>query len=67
MLPEDDESRRKPSNSRGRLEPLLLDPLGLAELRDYIVELQTEIARVEAAIDRKQNHRSVADSVFRKD
>ena len=45
----------------------LLDPLGLGELRDYIAELQTEIARVEAAIARKQGHRNAADSVFRKD
>jgi uncharacterized small protein (DUF1192 family) len=43
----------------------VLDTLGIAELRDYIVELRDEIARVEADIDRKQGHRSAADAFFR--
>ena len=49
-----------------RLEKLLLDPLGIEELHDYIDELREEIARVEADIARKQSHRSAADAFFRK-
>ena len=49
-----------------RVGQVALDVLGVTELRDYIAELQAEIARVEAAIGRKQDHRGVADSFFRK-
>ena len=43
-----------------------LDPLGVAELQSYITELRAEIARAEAIIARKQDHRSTADNVFRR-
>ena len=49
-----------------RVAPLLLDPLGVAELQGYIEELKAEITRTEAAIGRKQSHRGVADSFFRR-
>jgi uncharacterized small protein (DUF1192 family) len=62
MLEEDEGPARK----RSRLEKLVLDALGIEELRDYIVELRDEIARVEADIDRKQGHRSAADTFFRR-
>ncbi len=62
MMEEDEGPVRK----RVRLEKLLLDPLGITELKDYIDELKAEIARVEADIDRKQGHRSAADAFFRK-
>jgi uncharacterized small protein (DUF1192 family) len=55
-----------PPLKRRRLEPLLLDSLGIAELRLYIDELKTEIARVEADIDRKNSHRSAADAFFKR-
>ena len=55
-----------PVRKRIRLEKLVLDRLGIEELRDYIGELKEEIARVEADIDRKQGHRSAADAFFRK-
>lgn len=42
-----------------------LDPLGVAELHAYIAEFRAEIARADAAIARKQNHRSAAESFFR--
>ena len=48
-----------------RVTPLVLDPLGVEELREYIVELQAEISRAESAIARKQDHRTVANSFFR--
>ena len=48
-----------------RLQALPLDPLGVAELQAYIAELRAEIGRAEAAIARKQDHRSAADGFFR--
>jgi uncharacterized small protein (DUF1192 family) len=48
-----------------RVPPILLDPLGVGELRQYIAELQAEIARAEAVIAAKQDHRSVANSFFK--
>ncbi len=54
-----------PPRKRVRLEKLTLDSLGVEELRDYIGELQAEIARVEADITRKQSHRGAADAFFR--
>ncbi len=62
MMEEDEGPVRK----RARLEKLVLDTLGIAELRDYIAELQAEITRVEAEIERKQGHRSAADAFFRR-
>ena len=62
MLIDDDTPKPKPR----RLEPLVLDLLGVEELRDYIAELQAEIVRAEAEITRKQAHRSAADAFFRK-
>lgn len=43
-----------------------LDRLGVAELQAYIVGLQTEIARAQAEITRKDGLRTLADSFFRK-
>jgi uncharacterized small protein (DUF1192 family) len=49
-----------------RRVPLIpLDTLGVDELRGYIAELQTEIARAELTIARKQEHRGVAEKFFR--
>ncbi|MBV9783330.1 MAG: DUF1192 domain-containing protein [Acidisphaera sp.] len=55
-----------PEKPRKRLIPQVLDPLGVEELRAYIDELRTEIARAEEAIGRKQDHRSAADAFFRR-
>jgi len=63
MAAEDEDA---PPRRRVRLERLVLDPLGVEELRDYIAELRAEIARVEADIERKQGHRSAAEAFFRK-
>ena len=62
MVDDEDLPVRKPR----RLEKLVLDTLGIEELRDYIGELKEEIVRVEADIARKQGHRSAADSFFRR-
>ena len=58
----DDLPERPPS----RLTVLPLDTLGVEELRAYIGALQTEIARCEAAIARKQDHRGAAEQVFKR-
>lgn len=55
-----------PQRKPARLEKLVLDTLGIEELRDYIGELRDEIARAEADIERKQGHRSAADAFFRR-
>jgi len=47
------------------LERPPLDPMSVADLRDYIADLQNEIARVEAAIQKKQGARGHADSFFK--
>jgi len=62
MMDEDEGPVRK----KARLEKPMLDTWGIAELREYIDELKTEIARVEADIDRKQGHRSAADAFFKR-
>jgi uncharacterized small protein (DUF1192 family) len=56
----------EPMPKRRRLDPLLLDSLGIDELRSYITELQAEIARVEQDINRKSSHRSAADAFFKR-
>jgi len=62
MAEEDDLPIRK----RARLEKLVLDTLGIEEMREYIAELKEEIARVEADITRKQSHRGAAEAFFRR-
>ncbi len=56
----------EPTRPLPRLAKPVLDPMGVAELREYIAELQAEIGRVEGAIARKQDHRSAAEGVFGK-
>ena len=45
--------------------PRNLDDLGIAELNDYIAELQSEIERTRGAIARKQGHKSGAEAFFK--
>ena len=66
MARHDDNPWEAPPRKRVRLEKLMLDTLGIEELRDYIGELREEIARVEADIERKQGHRSAADAFFKR-
>ena len=42
-----------------------LDTLSVEELRGYIEDMHTEIARVEAAIEAKESFRSRAEAVFK--
>lgn len=43
-----------------------LDTLSVEELRDYIAELEGEIARARGAIERKQGHRAGAEAFFKR-
>lgn len=54
-----------PPRPAPRLPSPPLDPLGVADLHAYIAELRAEITRAEAAIARKQDHRSAAEGVFK--
>ena len=49
-----------------KFEPKILDDLSVDELREYIVELQVEIARVKQDISAKESHRQIVDSIFKK-
>lgn len=55
-----------PVRKTRRVEPLVLDRFDVAELHEYIAELRGEIARAEAAIAAKSDHRSAAEALFRK-
>lgn len=46
--------------------PPNLDRMSVYELQDYIADLEAEIARVQVMIAAKQDHRSSAESVFKK-
>ena len=56
---EDLEPRRKAP------APRELDSLSIGELKDYIAELEAEIARVKVKIAAKQAHLSGAGSLFK--
>ena len=43
-----------------------LDRLGVAELENYILALEAEIARAKAAADQKRKHREASDLFFRR-
>ncbi|HTZ71130.1 MAG TPA: DUF1192 family protein [Acetobacteraceae bacterium] len=60
MLEEEDRPKKV-----ARFEPLKLDPLNVADLKEYIEELRNEIARAEAAIARKHGARGDADKFFK--
>ena len=49
-----------------KVPPKDLAPLSIAELNDYIVGLEAEIARARADIATKQSHRAGADSLFKR-
>lgn len=47
-------------------KPKPLDDMSVDELKDYIVNLQAEIARVETAMKAKQSHMAAMDALFKK-
>jgi uncharacterized small protein (DUF1192 family) len=48
------------------LEKPRFDGWDVGQLRDYIAELQAEIARAEAGIAAREDHRAAAEAFFRK-
>lgn len=57
---EDPEPRKK------KPQPKNLDDLSIEALKDYIAELESEIARTRAAIAQKEKARLGADQFFKK-
>jgi len=47
-------------------KPRNLEEMSVEALKDYVTDLEREIARVKDAISGKERARSLADSVFRK-
>jgi uncharacterized small protein (DUF1192 family) len=60
--PDQDELPRR----RQVLEKPRFDGWDVAQLREYIAELQAEIARAEAGIAAREDHRAAAEAFFRK-
>ncbi|MGK9169363.1 DUF1192 domain-containing protein [Inquilinus limosus] len=60
MDPEDLEPRQR------KVQPKPLDSLSVAELEEYIAELEAEIARARGVIAGKQSHKSAADALFKR-
>jgi uncharacterized small protein (DUF1192 family) len=58
----DDDEVKKP---KGHEIGMALDAMSIEELMDRIGLLESEIARLRAAIDSKRSSRSAADSVFK--
>ena len=50
---------------KGKPQLKNLDPLGLEELKEYIVALEVEIERTRAEISKKEQHRKGLDGVFK--
>lgn len=51
---------------KAKPQPRNLDPMSVAELNDYIAELEGEIARARTEIAKKDKIRSGAEALFRK-
>jgi uncharacterized small protein (DUF1192 family) len=56
----------EPRTVKKRLEPANLEVMGVAELTEYVGELQAEIARVRTTIAAKEKTRAGAEALFRK-
>jgi len=57
----EEEEKPKPKG----IQPMDLDMMSIEALGDYIAELEAEIARVQAKIEKKQQARGAAESVFK--
>ena len=60
MDPEDLEPRKR------KAPPKPLEGMSVAELEEYVAELEAEIARARGVIAGKQSHRSAADALFKR-
>jgi uncharacterized small protein (DUF1192 family) len=54
----------EPQKQTKKLRPL--DDMSVDELKEYIANLQAEIARVEVAMKAKQSHMAAMDALFKK-
>lgn len=59
MLTDDDTD---PKTRRAKPRPL--DNMSVPDLREYVLQLQAEIARAEAEMAKKEKHKSAADAIF---
>ena len=57
----DDDLPKKANNGF----PRILDDMSVAELIEYIAEMQAEITRVQADIEKKQASANAADAFFK--
>lgn len=57
----DDET--DPKTKRPKLRPL--DKMSVEELKTYIEDLKSEIARVEAEVQSKQKHKDAVSALFK--
>jgi uncharacterized small protein (DUF1192 family) len=48
-----------------RAKPRLLDPMSVPELKEYVLQLQSEITRAEAEIAKREKHKNAADAIFK--
>lgn len=48
-----------------RAKPRLLDNMSVADLKEYVQQLQAEIMRAEAEIAKKEKHKNAVDAVFK--
>jgi uncharacterized small protein (DUF1192 family) len=60
MDPEDLEPRKR------KAPPKPLDGMSVAELEEYVAELEAEIARARGVIAGKQSHKSAEDALFKR-
>ena len=47
-------------------KPKPLDDMSIDDLKEYVANLQAEIARVEVAMKAKQSHMAAMDALFKK-
>ncbi|MEZ0261141.1 MAG: DUF1192 domain-containing protein [Alphaproteobacteria bacterium] len=60
MLTDDDTD---PKTRRARPRPL--DNMSVPDLKEYVLQLQAEIARAEAEMAKKEKHKNAADAIFK--
>ena len=65
MDADDLEPRKRRSEALTALAKEDLTLLGIEELKERIVALETEIARIRVLLDKKKDSRSAADALFR--
>ncbi|MDO8288524.1 MAG: DUF1192 domain-containing protein [Parvibaculum sp.] len=66
MNADDLEPRKRRSDALAALAKEDLDLLGVEELKDRITQLETEIVRIQAQLERKEGTRSAAEALFKK-